>query len=197
MTATVRKIREAKNGEAALVTLFFPCPAGGRTHTYRLTAEEYAEAGYFNEGEELEEEDFLPFTDETDRKEALERAVRILASGDNTAAALTRKLRDRGFLPHQAEEAVQKLQKAGYIRENDMLERQFAVFAARLWGPGKYRPALLQKGFSLAQVEEAEEKAAETGVYDKEKIKEALLLKFRPEGRAETVALLYRYGFRQ
>lgn len=196
MRATVLKVSRGHIGDAFHLTLRIPCASGERVHTYRVSAQSYAMVGSPAEGDELEGEPLYALIAEEEEKRAYERALRILASGDNTRAALERKLRERGFDGRAAHAAVLRVEKEGYLREEDMLLRQFAVFQKRLWGPGKYMPALLAKGFSRELVERARERAADEGIYDAESVKAQLLERFSPCGYAETRALLYKYGFR-
>lgn len=169
---------------------------GEKTQVYRVREEEYIEAGEPREGDELDSDALSALTLRTDSKRAYERALKILASGDNTRAALKRKLRERGFGEAESEYAVERVCEDGYIKEEEMLLRQFAVFAKRMWGPTKLIPSLLSKGFSRETIEQAAKKAAKEKIYQADAVKEALLEKFEPRDDAERRALLYKYGFR-
>ena len=195
MRVSVADVRRAGNGHV-LLTLAIFAAAGERSERYRLPLAVYEAAGSPCEGERLDADTYLLLTAEEGEKKAYERAVKILAAGDNSRRMLCRKLTERGFLPAYAEAAVARLSEEGYLKEEEMLDRQFALFAPRFWGPGKYMPSLLQKGFDRAAIAAAEERAGLTGVYDREAVKAALLEKFRPQGNAERTALLYRFGFR-
>ena len=194
MRATVEKVAAARQGNGFLVTLRVG-QLTDRVHTYRVTEAEYREAGAPVEGDVLEGDVLAVLTDREDTRLAYERALKILAAGDNTAATLTRKLRERGFSEAVSRAAVARAEEAGYIKEEDMLLRQLAVYAKRLWGPRKFLPALLQKGFSRERIEAALRRAEEEGVYDKETVKQTLLDTFSPKNQAECKALLYKYGF--
>lgn len=194
MKATVERVVSTRSAEGFLVTLRV-CSAAERSHTYRVTVAEYEEAGSPTEGDLLEGDALLAITEREDTRLAYERALKILAAGDNTAAALSRKLRERGFSAAVSEAAVARAEENGYIKEEEMLLRQLAIYAKRLWGPRKFLPALLQKGFSRERIEEALRSAAEEGVYDREAIRQALLDEYAPQSTAETKALLYKYGF--
>ncbi len=194
MKAVVQKLVASHVANGMLVTLRF-FGTFERVHTYRVTAEEYEEAGYPEESDEIEGEALAALTEREDTRLAYERALKILAAGDNTAAALLRKLRERGFSASVAEMAVARAMENGYIKEEEMLLRQLSIYAKRLWGPRKFLPSLLQKGFSRAMIETAMQKAKEEEIYDKEAVKQALLDEFSPQSTAETKALLYKYGF--
>ena len=190
----MEKLAVARSTGGRLVTLRV-LGLAERVHTYRVTEEEYCEAGSPDEGDEVTDEAFAALTEREDARLAYERALKILASGDNTAAALLRKLRERGFSHAVSQAAVERALANGYIKEEEMLLRQLSLYAKRLWGPRKFLPALLQKGFSREAVETALRRAAENGIYDKEAVKQALLDEYHPATSAETKALLYKFGF--
>ena len=194
MKATVERVVAARSAEGFLVTLRI-CGATERVHTYRVTTAEYEEAGAPAAGDEIEDEHLFALTEREDVRLAYERALKILAAGDNTAVSLLRKLKERGFSAAVSEAAVARAEEHGYIKEGEMLLRQLAIYAKRLWGPRKFLPALLQKGFSRERIEDALRRAAEEGVYDKETIRQALLDEYAPKNTAEAKALLYKYGF--
>ncbi|MBO5755857.1 MAG: RecX family transcriptional regulator [Clostridia bacterium] len=194
MKATLEKVAATRNGAGLLVTLRIT-QATERVHTYRVTDEEYQSAGAPSEGDVLEGDALAVLTEREDTRLAYERALKILAAGDNTRAALLRKLRERGFSQVVSEAAVARALENGYVKEEEMLLRQLAVYAKRLWGPRKFIPALLQKGFSRESIEKALRRAAEEEVYDKETVKEALLAEFSPKDEAERRSLLYKHGF--
>ena len=196
MKATVLRVVRSHAGDAYIITLSIPAASGDREQSYRVSAERYADAGFPEAQDALEGEALYELIREEEEKRAYERAVRILASGDNTRLLLIRKLRERGFDGRAAEGAVDKLIEKGYLREEDILLRQLAVFKKRLWGPRKYLPALLSKGFSRELIERVREQARNEGVYDEESVKAELLERFSPNGVAEEKALLYKYGFR-
>ena len=194
MRATVEKVAATRQGNGFLVTLRVG-QLTDRVHTYRVTETEYREAGAPVEGDVLEGDVLAVLTDREDTRLAYERALKILVAGDNTATTLARKLRERGFSEAVSRAAVARAEEAGYIKEEDMLLRQLAVYAKRLWGPRKFLPALLQKGFSRERIEAALRRAEEEGVYDKETVKQTLLDTFSPKNQAECKVLLYKYGF--
>ena len=197
MKATVLRVTTSGRGDAYTLTLSIPAACGEREQAYRISPERYAEAGFPEENDVLEGEVLYELIREEEEKRAYERAVRILASGDNTALILERKLRERGFDGRAARTAVERLIEGGYLREEEMLLRQFAVFKKRLWGPAKYMPALLSKGFSRELIERVRERASEEGVYDAEGVRQELFERFSPNGIAEERALLYKYGFKR
>jgi SOS response regulatory protein OraA/RecX len=196
MSITVKTVRQSRANGEWLVSVCTETRVGERTHTYRVCQEEYEAAGEPREGDSLDEAAFRALSEREDTHRAYERALKILAAGDNTARMLEKKLRERGFSEGQAREATRRVVTAGYLKEEEMLMRQFAVFAKRLWGRGKYLPALISKGFSREMIEKVTLRAEDEGVYSADAVKKALLERFSPEGYAETKALLYKHGFR-
>lgn len=183
-----------RSGSERILTLTFHSPSP-RTQTYRVTEEDYLLAGSPEEGETLDEDTLLPLIGEEDVTFAYRRALRILSSGDNTCANLLRKLRERGFLSDSAKAAVDRLTSEGYIREEELLLRQLEIYAKRLWGPRRFLPSLLEKGFSRASIESALRKAEQMGIYDKEEVKARLLDALATDDPSARRAWLYKHGF--
>lgn len=196
MRATVLSVSANAAHDVYTLSLSFPSSDGERVALYRVGGEEYCAAGAPSERDVLEGEELYLIIRAEEEKRAYARALRILASGDNSARALQRKLCERGFDARAARTAAERLVREGYLREEEMLLRQFAIFAKRLWGEGKYMPVLLSKGFSRELIERVRERASDEGVYDAECVREELLSRFAPKGYAEERALLYKYGFR-
>ena len=194
MKATVDTVEEVRRGEEILLTVTVHA-ASPRTHIYRIPKEKYLQEGSPEADVTLDLEDLSSLIGEEDVRLAYARGVKILASGDNTKRNLLRKLTERGFLRESAERAVERLAEEGYIREEELLSRQLAIYAKRLWGPKKFLPNLIEKGFSRADVEAALAHARETGIYDAESIKAEILADL-PEGDfAQRRARLYKHGF--
>ena len=85
--------------------------------------------------------------------------------------------------------------REGYIREEELLLRQLGIYAKRMWGPKKFIPNLIEKGFVRADIEAALRRARVEGVYDSEAIKAALLADLPTEDSAARRAWLYKHGF--
>ena len=194
MKATVEKALPVRSGADVLLTLRFISLAP-RTQSYRVSAEAYAEAGQPKEGDVLEGEVLVALTLAEDTRLAYARAVKILAAGDNTRAALLRKLKERGFSAPSAEAAVARLCAEGYLSEEEMLLRQLAIYAKRMWGPRRFLPALMAKGFARETIREALLRAEDEGIYDSEAIKARLLSELADEDPAARRAWLYQHGF--
>lgn len=194
MRATLQKLTPVRAGAEMLLTLCF-MGAVPRTHTYRVMREVYEAAGAPAEGDVLSGEVLALLTEEEDARLAYGRAVKILAAGDNTRTALIRKLTERGFSRASAERAVDRLCDEGYIKEEEMLLRQLAIYAKRLWGPKKILPTLMQKGFTRDAIRGAMERAKEDGVYDTEAVRAALLAALPSDDENAKRAWLYKHGF--
>lgn len=194
MKATVEKVLPVRRGDDVLLTLRFASQAP-RTQTYRVSAQAYTEAGSPCEGEELTGDVLIALTLAEDTRLAYARAAKILAAGDNTRAALLRKLKERGFSAPAAEAAVERLSAEGYLPEEEMLLRQLAIYAKRLWGPKRFLPALLAKGFSRDAIRTALLRAEAEGIYDSDAIKERLLADLGDDDPAARRAWLYKHGF--
>ncbi len=191
-TAIVERVIKSHVGESRIVHL----KMGEKIQCYRVSEEEYEAAGAPSAGDEVFGEELAVLTRRENAKRAYERALKILAAGDNTRKNLKRKLRERGFGEEESEYAVSRLAEEGYLKEEDMLLRQFAVFRKRMWGPGKFMPSLISKGFSREMIRRVAERAVEEDIYCAEDVRAALLAKNEPKDEAERRALLYKYGFR-
>lgn len=194
MKAVIEKVQAVRSGAEVLLTVTVMA-ASPRTHTYRVTADAYAAAGSPSEGETLAGESLTLLTADEDARLAYARAVKILAAGDNTRRALIRKLTERGFSRECAERAVERLEKDGYIRETELLLRQLGIYSKRMWGPKKFLPNLIEKGFSRADIEAALLQARDEGVYDADEVKERLLSELPATDPAARRAWLYKHGF--
>ena len=193
MRIQIESVLAVRSGTEVLLSLLFE-GASPRTHTYRVSMDDYTAAGSPDMGDGLPDE-LLPSILEEDARLAYARAVKILSSGDNTKRALLRKLCERGFLRESAEEAVARLEKDGYIREEELLLRQLGVYAKRLWGPKRFIPNLLEKGFCRADIERALVRAKSEGIYDPDAVKESLLSALATDDPAQRRAWLYKHGF--
>ena len=81
------------------------------------------------------------------------------------------------------------------VDEEEMLLRQLAIYAKRLWGPKRFLPALLAKGFSRDAIRTALLRAEAEGIYDSDAIKERLLADLGDDDPAARRAWLYKHGF--
>ena len=169
----------------------------GEESLYRLTKSEYEAVGAPTVGSLIDEEVEERIAALNEAHAATAAALRILSFGDNNQAALTQKLRRRGFSAAAAEKAVEAMQRRGYINEEEQVYRLAVAYANRkLWGPRKILPALLAKGYAQADIKKALCRATESGEIDFEALRQVLLEKKLTEKDPQTArALLYRNGF--
>ncbi|MBP3437321.1 MAG: RecX family transcriptional regulator [Clostridia bacterium] len=194
MKAKIVGIEKKRGGEWRL-SFAIAAPAGVRRMSFRIKEEKCKELDTLEIGEVLDEERYLLFAVEEEKRAALDKAVQILSMGDNSRRGLYRKLKMRGFTEEGATYAVSTLVKKGYLDEEKMLDRQFAVFAAKKTGMLKIASSLSQKGFSSEMIEEARQRARNAGVYDEEEIKMALAQENPDLTRQEWQKLLKKHGF--
>ncbi len=194
MKAIVERVQAVRGGTEILLTLTVSS-LSPRTHTYRIPEEKYLSAGSPVRGDVLDGDALALLTAEEDGRLAYVRAVKILAAGDNTRRTLARKLSERGFSRECAEAAVERLVKEGYLREEELILKQLGIYAKRLWGPKRFLPNLIEKGFLRADIEAALVRAKEAGVYDAEAVKKRLLAELPSEDEAQRRAWLYKHGF--
>ena len=81
------------------------------------------------------------------------------------------------------------------LTEEELLLRQLAIYAKRKWGPKKFMPNLIDKGFPRADIEAALRRAREEDIYDAERIKAELISELPSEDTAARRAWLYKHGF--
>lgn len=138
-------------GGGVRVTVKSAALPGRARGAFRLTAEEYAELGSPPARAMLSDDGMAFLSACEERRAAYERAVRILACGDNSAMGLYRKLRARGCPKSAAEAAVQEVMARGYLREEEQAYR-IAVREAngKCRGPRRILAALSEKGYPAA-----------------------------------------------
>lgn len=99
---------------------------------YDLTGEQYCDLEYF---EEL--------------WKAVKKGIHLLDFADATRLTIIKKLKDRGFDKHIAENAADYLVKYGYIDEKKYAEHLIDTLAnTKLYGPSRIRAELYRKGIS-------------------------------------------------
>ena len=89
-----------------------------------------------------------------DGKAALKRALNMVAYAPNTAAQLRRKLMQKGVRPEAAAEAIEYLERKGYLNETEYLYRLVSLLGnKKCYGPRRIREQLRQKGFAREIIE--------------------------------------------
>ena len=170
--------------------------AEGEPARYPLTEAEYRALGEPRVGDTLTDESAERLCGYATRHRARAAAFRILAFGDNNCAALTRKLRARGYSAALTLEVVEEMVARGYIREGDQLERAVRAAAGKLWGRHRILAALTAKGYGRTEVEACIDRLVEAGELDFAETRRRLIEKKMKGGEdpAALRALLYRYG---
>ena len=168
---------------------------GGEPRCYAITEKEYLALGAPAVGTDLSEEEAERLAALDERHRARAAAARILAAGDNSAHALTQKLRTRCFSAPVAEATAREMAERGYLREGDQLER--AVILAvnkKLWGRGRVIAALTAKGYAREEITATLDRLAESGEIDLKEARRRLLEKYAAADLPKRRAALYRYG---
>ncbi len=161
----------------------------------RVSAEAFAARGELSAGDTLDTDTVEELAALEGHLAAAERAVRVLAAGDNSRLMLYRKLRAKGYGREAAEAAVTEMVSRGYLREDEAAYR-YAVRVAngKLFGRRRVIGALLTRGYSVAVAERAVGQAVSDGEIDFPTLRRELLL--RADGDEErSRALLYKHGF--
>jgi regulatory protein len=125
-----------------------------------------------------------------------QRALRLLAQRPHFRRQLATKLRQRGYPADEVEEALDRLQAAGYL-DDEAAARQFVEerMERRSWGPARVRAELLRRGVEPALVERL---TADLLPVDDTALARAAAERWRPRGGARRAALarhLDRLGY--
>lgn len=96
---------------------------------------------------------------ERERQSAYERAMSILACGDNSERQIREKLEKKGYRYSEIADAVEMLKKKRYLRDQELMERYAAALSKkRMYGAGRIRLEMLLR-FDREVVEEYFEEA--------------------------------------
>lgn len=126
---------------------------------------------------------------ETERKLAKGAAYRWLAGRSYPKAVLLKKMKAKGYSTGVCEEILLELEKLGYLRDADYLERAIEKELARGYGPRYIEMKLRGQGLDETQVRR---------IVDEKKQRESIrkiLPKFRKAERPKTIQSLLRRGF--
>ena len=189
-----RSVTEAGNVRLTVLEEHFE---GSRKRMFTLSGEDDARLGSFAAGEEIDDELISSLAEAEGRLRATEKAISLLSYGDNSPAALCRKLRSRGYDRESAEAAVATMIGKGYIREEEQAARLAVACATRkLWGRRRIISYLIGRGYGASLAREVIEMSEREGEIDFDAIKEELIAKKLDEGASyeEKRKLLYRFG---
>jgi regulatory protein len=125
----------------------------------------------------------MPADEAPEREAAIERAVRALARRDHSAAELGAKLARAGVSEAAREEAVETLERVGYIDDGRFALDRAVQLAERGYGDEWVRADLEARGTSpqateaaLAALEPESERAARTASQAGDAVRQARLL---------------------
>ena len=196
MKATVCSIKRSKREGYMRITLSVDGNYGAVRKNYEVSCEDWQNIGQPGEGSIILDEEISVISRIANEKAAFERALKIVAMGDNSIKGLIKKLRERGFSRECAEYAAGEMLRLGYIDEDSQLDRltEYYVNEKRM-GRRKLIPTLYSKGYTFDKIGDAISRAVDNGKIDFDHAKETLLsenshLDF--DGRKR---LLYKHGF--
>ena len=200
MIFSVVEGRAVGDGETASLTLRCEGRYGSEEKTLLLFSEDAAPY-LFSPGLTIEPEQAVALLAAERRCAAVRAAVRLLSYGDNSSAALCRKLRQKGVSREDAEYACARMREKGYIDDRALLSDEIRADACeKLWGRRRIAAALLAKGYDREAIREALSLLEEELPFA-ENQKKLLLRKFgktKPQSAEESQkmrAFLYRYGY--
>ncbi len=143
------------------------------------------------------DEEYQMLVEDIDAKEALERASSILAIADQSERALREKLLAKGFTPQAIDLAIKELLLKGYLCEERQLSRFLELASKKGKGMKKLYRMFLSRGYTREKINQAIQKASESGVYRESEVFLRLCQSKLPcdatEEEKETLAV--RYGF--
>ena len=207
MRAVVDSVEESEKVGFLRISLVLSEQRHGRTtctqkakkeirESYEVSKEDYLSIGEPREGEEILDEEISVITRISDEKEAFDRALHIVAFGDNSYREMCEKLMQRGFSRSVCDTAIEKLKSLGYIDEDRQLRRLIEYTAKeKLIGIKKLVPLLVSKGYSSSDVVRIVGECEKDGNIDFNEIRKSLIDKYSPGDEKEKRLLLYKHGF--
>lgn len=195
MRAEVLSVRKEDDGNVTVRLRLTTGDSVAKSRQLTVPAEDYFAAGAPVARDLLTAESYRILCRTAEKKAALNRACLILENGDNSASALHRKLRMRGFSEESTADAIAFVIQQGFLDENAQLQRYVAQLAKKEIGRRKMVTTLLQKGYPGDAIRGAIQSAEENGSLDFDAIREALLQKYAPSTPEEKRKLLYTHGF--
>ena len=170
---------------------------GNEKKKYTVSEGTYREIGCPLSGDILDEDELELLEHEFQRREAMKKALRILAYADNNKKNLYRKLVKAGYSTDNATYTVNECVRLGYVDEERQLERLITLACNRdLNGPSKIYARLLAKGYRAADITEAIARLTRLGEINFTESKKILLSRKDPATREEKQKILYKYGYK-
>lgn len=192
----IRILSLSDESDGIKITLYIKRDAKSYKKSLKISDDDYSMLGCPGVDDEITESSYRALIRRAKKTGALDDALRILSYGDNNSAALKRKLSARGYDSHSIAATIEKLSESGYINEKDQAYRYVISLANRKKiGPKKIYPYLLSRGYKKQDIDDAIRLAVSKKEIDFQKIKDDLILKFRPADEDEERALMYKHGF--
>lgn len=161
-----------------------------------LIPNDYETCGAPVVGARLSEEEVERLRHGGRRYEALSRALRILAAGDNSASLLFTKLRRHGIDRADAAFAVKYALSHGYLHEESQIERLILKKAEeKLWGRARILEDLRAKGYRSEDIHAVLDRLESSGALDFEDICTRLFEKKHPKNNLERAKIAMQHGF--
>ena len=131
---------------------------------------------------------------------AYKKALYLLGFASSSKKALKRKLCEKGYDAEISDVALDRLEGAGLLREDDFALREAEKCLQKLWGEGRIRAYLYDKGYSREAVESAFFEFEDRGVDFDENCASLVKKKFPniPTDKKEMqkiISTLTRYGY--
>ncbi len=168
----------------------------GEKVAYTVSEGTYREIGCPLSTEEISYDALQAILREDGHRQALKKALRVLAFADNNTASLRRKLFAAGFTAEQTDFAVQECLNLGYIDENEQLRRIITRLAEReLMGPHRIYKKLVHSGYRGADVKAVSDELVREGIINYADGRRRLIQKHAPKTPLDKKKLLYRYGY--
>ncbi len=150
---TITHLESRRGGEEAVITVRI-YGGEGKEEIKKLTVAskmlfDIGNIGFGSIPYALKREEYDALTYDAQIWEAVKKALDLLSYGDNTKAALIRKLRERRFDKYVSEDAAEYVANLGYIDEYGILEREVRRLAnINLYGKSRIRAEVYKKGIS-------------------------------------------------
>ena len=168
----------------------------GKSTSYTVSAEAYAEIGLPTAGDELDEYSFGVVCFEHESFLAIKKAYSLLASRDRSRREIRDKLTECGFSFDASLRAVERLAELGYIDEADQIARAVLREAnVSLRGPRLIVERLRIKGYDSSDIRRTIKELTECGEIDFKANFERLAEKKKACTDEKRYALKYRYGY--
>ncbi len=199
MGATITDIAKMKQSYQITVTQRIAEENGktvSKKNTFTVFSEDFLTLGKCSVGDVLDDEGLALLQAAAKKRDACHTALRILSHGDNSAAALYRKLRVRDISEADASFALRFVRGEGWLDEEKQLRATLPRLAEqKLLGPRRLLAACVQKGYRAETVRGVLHALVEEGTIDFSSIKRLLFKKYHPASEEEWALCLSKHGF--